>query len=166
MAYLHEARLKEAIKKLYMLGSSDAKRPTTSLKGLGDSVVSTGGAVINASKASKKLKADVQKQPEPAPQEEYVNQYGPGMQMFMKGTPYDRDGEVEAFEPLPDQDGTVEAEDVINRVRANQEAGETRFGGTYSNLGLQGAAQRADANASDRLYQRAMIGIGGTRRTL
>lgn len=189
MAYLHEATLKEAQKKLYMLGSSDRKHDKTSFDEAGGALTSIAGGMKEsqdkklktAQEASRKL-AEKQKAAldqrdaemvaedkwQPI-QEGYRDKVSPEVgQNMMAGftggqrMPIDQDGPVEAYsrpQPL-----VQDPNNVINRVNSNEDAANTRMGGVYTPQGLQTASRTADANANDLLYSNALMGIGGSMR--
>ena len=154
MAYLHEVALKNAIKKLYMLGSSDRRRDRTDVDGVG----AFGSAIVNAHKAGSaqknlKAKMEAQKRAE-------FDAHG-GAERF---DDYDRQL-VSEGNALPQKyDVAMAAKDAQKAQQLNDLAEETRMGGRYTPNGLEMADVNAQKNAEDRLRARSMMGIGGSLR--
>lgn len=177
MAYLHEAALKKAVQKLYLLGSSDAPK-----RKRGNDFVDSMGSFVgmgidqnahNKIKAEQALKArqklaldrrDAMVENNENWQvlkekygDQHANTYGAGISDFAHQPTPDFDGMPEAFDFKP--------ESPVDRIQSNEVAAETRMGGKYTPAGLELADKNATLNAQDRIRMKSMIGSNMTMPT-
>lgn len=149
MAYLHEMALKNAQKKLYMLGSSDKRRDKTSFEDVGGAAT---GAIksMRAKQAQGLLKRQMEAQarmplPDYKPQTEDTAERRAVVE-----------GNALPVSPMQAAQYAEKAHQI------NEAADKTRIAGSYSPNGLEATDSDAQANAADRFRSRQLIGIGGS----
>lgn len=178
MAFIHEKRLQDAVKRLHMLGSPDGQ----SHHGEDGGDVGAGfmGAVVQAAK-SKAPKEMSQAQKSDSMKSAYMQAaiQSAGQKRrelaFMQGTGASKGMALEglgrtgmgAGSETPDiQEAVAVPTDPYkqagNFASINALAEKSRIGGRYTPTGLDMAADEAELNAADRLKMKSMIGLGGT----
>jgi hypothetical protein len=165
MAYLHEMALKNAQKKLYLLGSSDKRKDRSELA---EGVGALGSSLVGAEQAraaQKKLKAKADAEARAADAKQFDEDVD-----FIRGNNVNSPVQSERFqvsqgEMLPQKyDTAMSAKEAQKAQQLNDLAEQTRMGGRYTPTGLQMADVNAQKDALDRLRMQSMIGIGGSLR--
>lgn len=159
MAYIHEMALKNAQKKLYMLGGSDRRNDRT---GMGEETAQALGGftktVIGADQARRAQQALKAKAADEAERKDID---------FIKGRDVNSPAQDERYfvsEGLAVPKVENDVSDLKNQVAINEMAEKTRMGGRYTPQGLQMTEVNAVKNADDRIRARALMGIGGSLR--
>ena len=163
MAYLHEMALKNAQKKLYLLGGRDKRKNNSALA---DGVGALGSSVVDAEKARAAQKALKAKQ-DAAAKAADARQFDDDVE-FIRGNSLASPVQSERFqvsqgEMLPQKyDPAMTAKQAQKAQQLNDLAEQTRMGGRYTPKGLEMAGVNAEKDALDRLRMQSMIGIGGS----
>lgn len=165
--YMHEGRLLDAFKRLYMLGN-DPNSASKSAKDADDQMTATFGSARDAyaeklardKAATAKLRAQLearQKQEAADAQQmdedvRYIKEGPEGFREWQQVTA----GQAVPSSPYKDE----LAKQAVDRERA-----QTNVGGVYTPQGLDMAEKEGTANAQDRLLLRSLIqpGLAGTQ---
>lgn len=168
-AYLHEQALANAVKKLYMLGSRPRKVNHGS--DIGEGVGSMFAAGVDQQRRQKALIAENEAKRK-AQEKLDKEQFDEDVLEIRGWSPRSEEkadkylvSEGESL-PMPYEDASITAKEAQERIKANDIASETRFGGRYTPQGLKMIDINSQKNADDLIRARSMIrmGIGGSQR--
>lgn len=187
MAYLHEMRLNDAIKRLYLLGKSSRKKDKTSMDG--DGAMATAGSAMRdyGDRAKARLKASAGNgfraemrsaagtvtpseigsavsSAGDAGLDKIAASYRPsaargGIEEELQQ--FDNDVAYIKQPSIPYQPSpTADAEQALHFQAINKDIEEMPIGGRYTPSGLASASKDAELNAMDRMRLKGLMGAG------